>query len=182
MRSRLLSKSAPGRPWPPGGWRSPTRLFSAASALTGAPRRRRSPRSCRVMSCSRCRTSSRPSAVTIDAAAEARLALAGADGQRARGGAYTYDWVENLFGLNMHSADEILPQFQGIKVGDELPLGPNRPLMQVEVCDPGRALDRQGRRRQGTESDSRPRTARVRVLLDSLSRALLSMNLPALNR
>jgi hypothetical protein len=24
-----------------------------------------------------------------------------------RAGAYTYDWVENLFGLNMHSADRI---------------------------------------------------------------------------
>jgi hypothetical protein len=23
-----------------------------------------------------------------------------------RGGAYTYDWIENLFGLGMHSADE----------------------------------------------------------------------------
>ena len=29
-----------------------------------------------------------------------------------KGGVYTYDWIENLFGLNMHSADEILPQFQ----------------------------------------------------------------------
>ena len=26
-----------------------------------------------------------------------------------RGGAYTYDWIENLFGLGMHSADEVLP-------------------------------------------------------------------------
>jgi hypothetical protein len=26
-----------------------------------------------------------------------------------RGGAYSYDWIENLLGLNMHSADEILP-------------------------------------------------------------------------
>src|SRR5213082_3723487 len=40
-----------------------------------------------------------------------------------RGGAYTYDWIENLFGLGMHSADEILPQFQGLKLGDEIPLG-----------------------------------------------------------
>ncbi|MBF6235457.1 SRPBCC family protein, partial [Nocardia farcinica] len=35
-----------------------------------------------------------------------------------RGGAYTYDWIENLFGLNMHSADHILPQFQHVSVGD----------------------------------------------------------------
>ena len=57
-----------------------------------------------------------------------------------RGGAYTYDWIENLFGLGMHSADEILPQFQDLNVGDELPLGPNRPEMRVEVLDPERAL------------------------------------------
>ena len=57
-----------------------------------------------------------------------------------RAGVYTYDWVENLFGLDMHSADEILPQFQEIKVGDEIELGPNRPKMRVEVCDPERVL------------------------------------------
>jgi hypothetical protein len=34
-----------------------------------------------------------------------------------RGGAYTYDWIENLFGLGMHSADQILPQFQDLKHG-----------------------------------------------------------------
>ena len=57
-----------------------------------------------------------------------------------RGGAYTYDWIENLLGLDMHSADAILPQFQDLEVGDELPLGPSRPVMRVEVCDPERAL------------------------------------------
>jgi hypothetical protein len=53
-----------------------------------------------------------------------------------RGGAYTYDWIENLFGLGMHSADEILPQFQDVKVGDEFAIGPNRPKMRVEILDP----------------------------------------------
>jgi len=57
-----------------------------------------------------------------------------------RGGVYTYDWIENLLGLNMHSTREILPQFQAVKVGDELPLGPGRPAMQVAVCDPERTL------------------------------------------
>jgi hypothetical protein len=57
-----------------------------------------------------------------------------------RGGAYSYDWIENLFGLNMHSASEILPQYQDIKVGDELPLGGGGPVMRVEVADPPRAL------------------------------------------
>ena len=78
-------------------------------------------------------------AVTIDAPAGAVWPWLVQMGS-GRGGAYTYDWIENLFGLGMHSADEILPQFQDLKVGDELPLGPNRPMMRVEVCDPERAL------------------------------------------
>ena len=57
-----------------------------------------------------------------------------------RGGAYTYDWIENLLGLNMHSASEILPQYQHLQVGDELPMGPGRPGMTVEVLDPLRTL------------------------------------------
>lgn len=57
-----------------------------------------------------------------------------------RGGAYTYDWIENLLGLDMHSADEVLPRFQQIKAGDEFPLGPGRPVFRVEVCEPGKAL------------------------------------------
>jgi hypothetical protein len=40
-----------------------------------------------------------------------------------RGGAYTYDWIENLFGLGMHSASEILPEYQDLKVGDAQRLG-----------------------------------------------------------
>jgi hypothetical protein len=57
-----------------------------------------------------------------------------------RGGAYTYDWIENLFGLGMHSADEILPQFQDLEVGDVLPVGPKGPRMRVEVLRPEQAL------------------------------------------
>jgi hypothetical protein len=52
-----------------------------------------------------------------------------------RGGAYTYDWIQNLLGLDMHSADEILPQFQDLKVGDEPGLG-----MRVEFLERGRLL------------------------------------------
>jgi len=66
-----------------------------------------------------------------------------------RGGAYTYDWIENLLGLNMHSAETILPQYQGIKVGDELPklisrnriaaspLGPVSRLFYLVFMEPG---------------------------------------------
>ena len=78
-------------------------------------------------------------AVTVDAPPEAIWPWLVQMGS-GRGGAYTYDWIENLFGLDMHSADTILPQYQDIKVGDEFPLGPGRAVMRVEVLDPPRAF------------------------------------------
>ena len=41
-----------------------------------------------------------------------------------RAGTYSYDWLENLFGLDVHSAEVILPQFQDLTEGDEYPIGP----------------------------------------------------------
>ena len=78
-------------------------------------------------------------AITIDAPPAAvwpRLVQMGSG----RGGVYTYDWIENLFGLDMHSTREILPQFQDVRAGDEFPLGPGRPAMRVAVCDPERTF------------------------------------------
>jgi len=57
-----------------------------------------------------------------------------------RAGAYTYDWIENLFGLNMHSADRIHPEWQGLEVGDVLRSGEDGPGMQVEILEPERVL------------------------------------------
>jgi hypothetical protein len=78
-------------------------------------------------------------AVTIDAPPEAIWPWLVQMGS-GRGGAYTYDWIENLLGLDMHSADTILPQYQDIKAGEEFPLGPGRAVMRVEVLDPPRAF------------------------------------------
>jgi hypothetical protein len=78
-------------------------------------------------------------AVTIDAPPEAIWPWLVQMGS-GRGGAYSYDWIENLLGLNMHSAGEILPQYQHLQVGDELPMGPGRPGMTVEVLDPPNTL------------------------------------------
>jgi hypothetical protein len=78
-------------------------------------------------------------AITIDTSPEAIWPWLVQMGS-GRGGAYSYDWIENLFGLNMHSADEILPRYQHIRVGDELPMGPGRPGMTVKVFDPPRTL------------------------------------------
>jgi hypothetical protein len=57
-----------------------------------------------------------------------------------RAGAYTYDWVENLFGLNMHSADRIVPEWQHMDLGDAFPLGKNAPSLRVEAITPEREL------------------------------------------
>jgi hypothetical protein len=57
-----------------------------------------------------------------------------------RGGAYTYDWIENLLGLDMHSAHEILPQFQDLAVGDVEPLGTKGPALRVEVLETDQAM------------------------------------------
>jgi len=57
-----------------------------------------------------------------------------------KGGVYTYDWIENLFGLHMHSVDEVLPQFQNRKVGDVEQLGHTGPRLRVEILHVERAM------------------------------------------
>ena len=57
-----------------------------------------------------------------------------------RGGVYTYDWVENLFGLHMHSVEVVLPQFQNVAVGDTQTLGKHGPALRVAICDVQRSL------------------------------------------
>ncbi|WP_448631015.1 SRPBCC family protein [Cellulomonas soli] len=56
-----------------------------------------------------------------------------------RGGFYSYDAVENLLGLDIHSADRIDPAWQDLTVGDEVLLAPGVPLT-VAVAERDRAL------------------------------------------
>ena len=57
-----------------------------------------------------------------------------------RGGLYSYDWLDRLFGyLDRPSATRILPEFQHLAVGDKIPLG-RGPSWPVAVIEPGRAL------------------------------------------
>lgn len=56
-------------------------------------------------------------AVTVDAPPEQVwpwVVQLGAD----RGGFYSYDWLENLFGLGIHSADRIVGEWQDLGIGD----------------------------------------------------------------
>jgi hypothetical protein len=57
-----------------------------------------------------------------------------------RGGAYTYDWIERLFGLDIHNVDHIVPELQHLAVGDVIPMRPNDPGMRVEALEPERAM------------------------------------------
>ena len=57
-----------------------------------------------------------------------------------RGGLYSYDWLDRLFGfLDRPSATRVLPEFQHLAVGDEIPL-PRGLGWPVAAIDPCRAL------------------------------------------
>ena len=77
-------------------------------------------------------------AITINAPAAAVWPWIAQMGPAPRGGAYTYDWIENLLRLDMHSVDRVLPEFQHPKVGDTLGYGKNR--MRTERVDPQQVL------------------------------------------
>jgi hypothetical protein len=56
-----------------------------------------------------------------------------------RGGFYSYDFLENLVGCNIKSAEQIVPEWQHVVVGDEVRLAPDVPL-KVALVEPGRTL------------------------------------------
>lgn len=57
-----------------------------------------------------------------------------------RGGFYSYAWLENLAGCKMRNADEIVPEWQDLKVGDKVWLHPKAPPVEVAAIEPGRAI------------------------------------------
>jgi hypothetical protein len=77
-------------------------------------------------------------AITINAPAASVWPWLTQMGPSPRGGAYTYDWIENLRGLNLHSAESVLPQFRHPDVGDTIGLGSNQ--MRLELVEPRRVL------------------------------------------
>ena len=48
-----------------------------------------------------------------------------------RGGFYSYAWLENLVGCRMRNADRIHPEWQDLKVGDDVWLHPKAPPLRV---------------------------------------------------
>ena len=77
--------------------------------------------------------------VTIDAAPAAIWPWLMQMGYR-RGGLYSYDWLDRLFGyLDAPSAERILPQWQLLAVGDEIPIGRGGGF-PVKAIEPYRSL------------------------------------------
>ena len=77
-------------------------------------------------------------AIAIDAPVAAVWPWLAQMGPSPRGGAYTYDWIENLLRLDMHSANRVLPEFQHPKVGDTIGLGASR--MRLARVEPRHVL------------------------------------------
>ena len=69
-----------------------------------------------------------------------------------RGGFYSYDWIENLMGLDIQTADQILPEHQQLKVGDLVPLSPDGFGFPVALLEPGQALVLRGDTRLDPEA------------------------------
>jgi hypothetical protein len=77
-------------------------------------------------------------AITIDAPASAVWPWIAQMGPSPRGGAYTYDWIENLLGLDMHSAETVLPEYQQPRIGDGFGYGSNS--MRYTIVEPEHVL------------------------------------------
>ena len=83
-------------------------------------------------------------AITIGASAESVWPWLVQLGQ-GRGGFYSYDWLENAFGLNIHSSDHIEPDWQTVELGDPVRMAPpdrfdGTARMEVALIEPNRAL------------------------------------------
>ena len=57
-----------------------------------------------------------------------------------RGGFYSYEFLQNLVGCQIHNADRIIPGFQHLEVGDSVRLHPKAPPLQVAAIEPGRVI------------------------------------------
>ena len=78
-------------------------------------------------------------AIDIDAPVEAVwpwLAQMGQD----RAGLYSYDWLENLAGLEFHNADRIVPEWQHVQVADIVRFAPKQDTLVVSRVEPNRYM------------------------------------------
>jgi hypothetical protein len=73
-----------------------------------------------------------------------------------RGGWYSYDWIENLMGLDIQSAERILPEFQSLKQGEVVPMAPDGMGPEVALLEPNRLLTLYGDTREGRTASPVP--------------------------
>jgi len=73
-----------------------------------------------------------------------------------RGGFYSYDWIENMMGLDIHTADRILPEHQDIKAGDTIALAPEGFSIPAAIVDPGHTLVLHGDTRNAGAGEAPP--------------------------
>lgn len=57
-----------------------------------------------------------------------------------RGGLYSYDWLENIAGLDFHNADRIVPEWQDVQVGDTVRFAPGQDTLLVSRVEPNQCL------------------------------------------
>jgi hypothetical protein len=57
-----------------------------------------------------------------------------------KGGFYSYELLENLVGCNIHNAGRIFPEYQDVKVGDEIVMHPKAPIIPVVIIESGKTL------------------------------------------
>jgi hypothetical protein len=88
-------------------------------------------------------------AVTIRASAEQVWPWLVQLGQ-GRGGFYSYEWLENLVGCDIHNADSIVAELQDFKVGDGIKLHPQMPAIPAAIVEPTRAMVLHGDTRLGS--------------------------------
>ena len=61
-------------------------------------------------------------------------------GPKPRAGAYTFDWVERMLGIDIENSDRILPEYQHPEAGEVMALNDKGTGIKVLEVQPGRAL------------------------------------------
>jgi len=78
--------------------------------------------------------------MTVDAPPECIWPWLVQMGPRPRAGAYTYDWIERLLGIDIRNTDRILPEYQHMEVGEFLALNDKGQGIAVRDVQPERFL------------------------------------------
>lgn len=128
-------------------------------------------------------------AISVDAPADCVWPWLAQMGPSPRGGAYTYDWIENVLGLNMHSVNRVLEEYQHPVLGEAIKFGGN--TMRLAACDPPGSIawlsedgnwlwsftmiERDGRTRLVSRNRYRLPTIGVRVIMLGMEPASLVM-------